>query len=166
MNGTWDWIVKWFVSMVIVLRLNPCDLLINNTSNFDSYIFENFRFSRRNSYYLLFAFIRFRVVKGGWNRECGPNMKVYQTASLNRWYVVYPRQMEREINKFFRRVVEVGQKMNFHIKTPKAYAVLKSHYNNRISLIHEIQLYFSFFFLLFIHLIESLCRMIENWHPK
>lgn len=52
-------------------------------------------------------------------------MRVYQTASLKRWYVVYPRQMEKEMTKFVRRVMEIGRKMNFHIATPRAYVVLK-----------------------------------------
>lgn len=96
---------------------------------------------------LIFGIIRFRVSNGGWNRECGPNMNVYQTASLNRWYVIYPRQMEREITKFFRRVVEIGKKMNFHISTPKAYVVWKIHYNY-VSF-SAIQLLFLRFFLIY-----------------
>lgn len=92
--------------------------MVSSGSEFDS---TTYRFI----FLIIIFYIYFRVSNANWNRECGPNMKVYQTASLKRWYAVYPRQMEKEMTKFIRRVIEIGRKMTFHIATPRAYVVLK-----------------------------------------
>lgn len=61
-----------------------------------------------------------RVQNGGWDRECGRGLRLYQSqVELKRWYVVYPNMVEREMNKFINRATEIARNMNFTIMKPR-----------------------------------------------
>lgn len=61
-----------------------------------------------------------RVVNGGWDRECGRGLKLYQSCTpLKRWYILFPNMIEREVNKFISRAQEIGRNMGFEISAPR-----------------------------------------------
>lgn len=70
---------------------------------------------------LLFGQGRTHVVQnGGWDRECGRGLRLYQTGQdLKRWYILFPSMMERDVNRFVNRAIEIGANMGFHINRPR-----------------------------------------------
>lgn len=74
---------------------------------------------------LCFHFFPFliRVQQGSWDRECGRNLRLYQVdeIKLKRWYIVYPNQMERNVNRFVNRAIELARNMGFEISKPRTY---------------------------------------------
>lgn len=64
--------------------------------------------------------ILYRVVNGGWDRECGRGLRLYKSdIVLKRWYTVYPNMMERDVNRFVNRAIEIGKNMGFEISKPR-----------------------------------------------
>lgn len=61
--------------------------------------------------------------QGSWDRECGRNLRLYQVdeIKLKRWYIVYPTQMERNVNRFVNRATELARNMGFEISKPRTY---------------------------------------------
>lgn len=69
-----------------------------------------------------FSFL-FRVQQGSWDRECGRNLRLFQVdeVKLKRWYIVYPNMMERNVNRFVNRAIELARNMGFEISKPRTY---------------------------------------------
>lgn len=78
---------------------------------------------------LIFSFLFFRfsflirVQQGSWDRECGRNLRLYKVdeIKLKRWYIVYPNMMERSVNRFVNRAIELARNMGFEINKPRTY---------------------------------------------
>lgn len=61
-----------------------------------------------------------RVVNGGWDRECGRGLRLYQSeVELKRWYIVFPNMLGREVTKFVNRAAKIGRNMGFQIAKPR-----------------------------------------------
>lgn len=60
-----------------------------------------------------------KVVNAGWDRECGRRMKLIQPMKLKHWYIVFPIQMERDVNKFISRMIDISKNMDFEVLRPK-----------------------------------------------
>lgn len=61
------------------------------------------------------------MVNGGWDRECGRGLRLYQECNpLKRWYIVFPSMIERDVNKFINRAQEIGRNMGFEISSPRS----------------------------------------------
>lgn len=74
-----------------------------------------------------------RVVNGSWDRECGRGLRLYQSdIKLNRWYIVFPNMMERDVNRFVNRAIELGRNMGFEINKPRLYVDLSKYYDYKI----------------------------------
>ena len=60
------------------------------------------------------------VVNGQWDRECGRGLRLFQSeVVLKRWYIVFPNMMERDVNRFINRGIELGRNMGFEISKPR-----------------------------------------------
>lgn len=68
---------------------------------------------------LLFFFL-ISVVNGNWDRECGRGLRLYQSeVELKRWYILFPSMMERDVNRFVNRAIELGRNMGFTMAKPR-----------------------------------------------
>lgn len=57
---------------------------------------------------------------GDWNGECGQSLRLYQVCNpLQRWYIIFPDKIEREVKKFINRAQKIGQNMGFEISNPR-----------------------------------------------
>ncbi|XP_031633322.1 protein piwi-like isoform X2 [Contarinia nasturtii] len=64
------------------------------------------------------------VRDGGWDRECGRTLKLFQTSiELKRWYIIFPSIMERDVNRFVNRGIELAGNMGFQINKPRSVNV-------------------------------------------
>ncbi|XP_055323225.1 protein aubergine-like [Sitodiplosis mosellana] len=64
------------------------------------------------------------VVNGQWDRECGRGLRLFQSqVVLKRWYIVFPTVMERDVNRFVNRGMELGRNMGFEISKPRFQTV-------------------------------------------
>lgn len=61
------------------------------------------------------------VENGSWDRECGRGLKLYkaQEIALKRWYIVFPGMIERDVNRFVNRAIELARNMDFAISKPR-----------------------------------------------
>lgn len=60
------------------------------------------------------------MVNGSWDKECGRGLRLFQSEiSLKRWYIIFPNAMERDVNKFVNRAIELGRNMGFEINKPR-----------------------------------------------
>lgn len=73
-----------------------------------------------NSCIFMLFFSRIRVVNGSWDRECGRGLRLYQSEIvLKRWYIVFPNIVERDVNRFVNRAIELARNMGFEITKPR-----------------------------------------------
>lgn len=59
------------------------------------------------------------MLNAGWDRECGRGLRLFQPATLKRWYIVFPGQMERDVKKFISRMIEISKNMGFEVSNPR-----------------------------------------------
>lgn len=60
------------------------------------------------------------VVNGGWDRECGRSLRLFQSqVELKRWYIIFPNALERDVQRFVNRGIELAGKMGFRISKPR-----------------------------------------------
>lgn len=48
-------------------------------------------------------------------------MRLFQPATLQRWHILYPNEVQREAIQFHNRVRELARNMGFEIAKPKEY---------------------------------------------
>lgn len=61
-----------------------------------------------------------RAQNANWDRECGrPPNGIYYSVRLERWMIMCPRSIERDVRLFYARLQQFSANMNFDVREPR-----------------------------------------------
>lgn len=93
-------------------------------------------------------------------------MHLYQPIKLARWYIIFPNQVTREVNKFVARVIEISRNMGFEVNKPREYVEKIFIYYHRAAFLkfrHSNFKHTLFVIILVLPSIGYHVQMIEIW---